>query len=146
MAHLFDIFVPGIPVPQGSKTPWGTEANPQTRPWRATLAWYARKAWNAKPPMSGPLYLVVEFFFPRPKSHYRTGKNAGKLKPTAPRWKPGKPDGDKLQRAVQDALVDAGVIRDDALFVAWHGSKEYADQPGVKIIVTEEPDNDPPNT
>jgi hypothetical protein len=28
----------GIPAPQGSKTPWGSEANPRTRPWRATVA------------------------------------------------------------------------------------------------------------
>jgi len=135
---MIQFFVPGIPAPQGSKTPWGTEANPQTRPWRATLAWYARKSWNARPPMTGPLYLVVEFFFPRPQCHYGTGRNAGRLKLTAPRWKAGKPDGDKLQRAVQDALVDASVILDDACFVAWHGSKEYADQPGVRITVTGE--------
>ena len=51
--------------------------------------------------------LRCEFVFPRPLSHYGTGKNATKLKPSAPRYHVKTPDLDKLVRGVCDSIGDA---------------------------------------
>mgnify|MGYP001584134830 FL=1 len=79
-----------------------------------------------------PVYLGIEYIFPRLKRH-----------PTSPLSLPppphtSKPDGSKLQRAVEDALTDAGVWGDDAQVCKWHGVKRYAlvgESPGVQITI-----------
>ena len=55
-------------------------------------------------PLLGPLMLQIDCFFSRPKSHYRTGKNAHLLKDDAPEWHISKPDSDNLQKFIFDAL------------------------------------------
>lgn len=113
--------VAGTPAPQGSKTRtrWGgmREDNPRTKPRRATVTAAALDARQGRPTLTAPVRLGLVFALPRPKSHYRTGKHAGQLKPNAPRYCSTKPDASKLARAVEDALVDAAVIRDDSLVV-----------------------------
>ncbi len=82
--------------------------------------------------------VTIVAILPRPKGHFGTGKNAERLKESAPR-RPGKaPDIDKVARAVGDALVAARVLDDDAQIVALVASKHYAakGQPtGVQIDV-----------
>jgi len=39
-----------------------------------------------------PVCVDINFYFPRPKSHYRTGKYAGQLKENAPSYHTKKPD------------------------------------------------------
>jgi Holliday junction resolvase RusA-like endonuclease len=108
-------------------------------------------------PLDEPLMFGVEFLFPRPKTHFRkcisTHLTAGfarqcknclgtgrMVKYDAPKYVTGKPDKDKLIRAVGDALVMAGVVRDDSLFVRDHesGCKRYANpgqEPGAWIRI-----------
>lgn len=130
-----EFFVPGVPAPQGSKTKWGTEANPRTRPWRATVAWHAADAYAGQPPMLGEIRVYANFKFPRPKSHL-TAK--GELRRGA-RWaKTSKPDLDKLLRALLDGLTDGGVFRDDAQVAYVSAWKHYSDQPGVSVDVRED--------
>ena len=50
------------------------------------------------------IVLDLLFRFPRPRSHFGTGRNAGQLKPSAPFYVRTRPDLDKLARAVGDAL------------------------------------------
>lgn len=71
--------------------------------------------------------LVVEITFrlARPASHFGTGKNAGKLKPSAPPFPIGTPDADKLCRAVLDALKGTA-YDDDSRVVEPHPRKVYA--------------------
>jgi Holliday junction resolvase RusA-like endonuclease len=122
----------GIPVPQGSKTRWGTEDNPHTRAWRATVAEQAAQL--GAEPLLGPVSVTVSFVFPRPKAHYRTGKFADQLRPAAPMWHTSVPDLDKLQRAIGDAL--AGVlIRNDSQICAWHVEKTYGAMPRADVTV-----------
>lgn len=83
----------------------------------------------------GPVLVTATFTFPRPKSHYRTGKNAHLLRDDAPHYKTGHPDLDKLQRAIGDSLTGI-VVRDDKQIVAWNTVKSYADLAGVEIIVS----------
>jgi len=117
----------GTPAPQGSKirTRWGVrDDNPATKPWRANVAGEAAAAWHGNPLISGPVEVDATFVFPRPKSHFGTGRSADTLKPSAPLWHATKPDGDKLARAIGDALTGV-VLRDDSLIVAWKIRKVY---------------------
>ncbi len=55
-------------------------------------------------PLEGVITLWCEFKFKRPKSHFGTGKNADKLKPSAPKYHLQKPDLDNLVKFVKDCL------------------------------------------
>lgn len=125
----------GEPAPQGSKTRWGSEDNPRTAPWRATVSAAAHEAMNGSGPFLGPCALEIVFYFPRPKAHYGSGRNAGVLKPGAPDYVTRAPDIDKLVRAVGDALKGLAV-RDDAQFALVRAKKVYG-TPRALIVVRE---------
>lgn len=114
----------GLPQQQGSKNPWGGEANKKLAPWRGHVSQVVKEAWGDAPLLLGPVKLVVTFAFPRPAAHYGTGRNAGVLKASAPKYKTSAPDLDKLQRAIGDALT-AQVFRDDAQVASWQVRKIY---------------------
>lgn len=126
----------GIPAPQGSKSPWGTESNPNTRPWRAAVAAEAAIAMKDHMTLVGPIHLDVVFEFTRPKGHYGTGKNAHALKGSAPRFHTSKPDVDKLARAIGDALTGI-VFRDDSQISRLTVAKLYNERAGASIFVQE---------
>lgn len=134
MTDPLHLHIPGEPKPQGSKKAFVrgrravlVEANPGLKTWRQTITHHAR-------PHAGtytgerPLSVTYRFFLPRPKS--------------VRRWLPWvKPDLDKLIRAVNDGLGDAGVWDDDGRITSITASKTYAttDQPpGVTITIREE--------
>lgn len=129
---LLSFTVEGVPVPQGSKTVFNgraVDANAKKlRPWRRQVVAAARAAMVAagiSEPFEGPLVLAHEFVFVRPKSVKRAHPSV-------------KPDGDKLLRALCDALTDAGVWRDDAQMVRWPGGKVYGPTPGARVSVYRE--------
>lgn len=130
------LFVPGIPAPQGSKEKWGAEANPRTAPWRAIVNDTAYRAMEGRALLDGPVFISGSFSWPRPKNHYRTGKNAGILRDDAPLFKVSTPDLDKCQRLVGDAFKGV-VLKDDAQIVCWNVVKVYADQPGIRLTIRE---------
>lgn len=133
---MIEITIAGVPAPQGSKTrtKWGVrEDNPATKPWRSAVAWEATAAMQNVELMTGPLALDALFYFPRPKSHYRTGKRAAELKETAPAHCATKPDTDKLLRAIGDALTGI-VCRDDSQFVLVTARKLYGSPRAVVTV------------
>jgi Holliday junction resolvase RusA-like endonuclease len=143
---VFSFSVDGVPAPQGSKTigkgkrgPFVREDNPATMPWRQAIAFAAREAMDdlGLPPLTDPVLLEISFRFPRPKSHYRTGKHAGELKPSAPAWCATQPDLDKLVRAVGDAITGIVVVS-DAQIVEVEAVKVYG-TPGMHLVVGEMP-------
>lgn len=88
----------------------------------------------------GAIKVDLDFFFHRPKSHYGTGKNADKLKTSAPKYHTKKPDKDNLEKAVTDALVDAGLLSDDSIIVYGTTSKAYCeegDEAGCMVYILE---------
>lgn len=102
----------GTPRAQGSKTMGTTkdgrsfmrESNDRLlRPWRKTVRAAAKAAMNDTPPRTGPVDLVVTFYFDRPKSH----------PPLTTTWPITAQFGDvdKLLRAVNDAMT--GVVFED---------------------------------
>jgi crossover junction endodeoxyribonuclease RusA len=129
----------GTPVAQGSKivtrTGFMYEANKQLKPWRDTVTAAAMEARDGAPPLIAPVRVIVTFAFPRPKSHYRTGRNAALLRDSAPLWHAQKPDADKCQRALGDALVVAGVLRDDSLIAAWSVDKVWDETGSMEVII-----------
>ncbi len=135
------IWVPGLPAPQGSKRHVGrgvmVESSKHVKPWREAVKWAAREAADASSweMADGPVVLSVVFLFIRPKSHYGTGKNSGVLKKDAPIYITRKPDLSKLIRSTEDALVDAGVIRDDSLIVEIAAFKRYGKNQGAQIWI-----------
>lgn len=133
----------GTPAPQGSKTRtrWGVrEDNPNTKPWRATVAAEAAHARPNGELIAEPVGVVATFVFPRPKHHFGTGRNAHTLKSGAPYWCPTKPDADKLARAIGDALSGV-LLRDDSLIVSWQIRKVYG-APARAHILIDAPDSD----
>jgi Holliday junction resolvase RusA-like endonuclease len=91
--------------------------------WRADVKRAAEDAigdWRGSMfPLDGALLLTVVFSLPRPKSHYRTGRNAHLLRDGAPARPAGMPDLSKLLRSTEDALKTAGVYVDDARIVEY---------------------------
>lgn len=134
----------GTPQQQGSKRVFGgraVEANKKLAPWRADAIATLAKAMAEQQvgQFAGPVTVEAAFNYARPAAHYGTGRNADRLKPSAPHHKPSAPDLDKLQRALGDALTQAGVLRDDALIVEWKVVKRWAAAPSVQVTVSTAP-------
>jgi Holliday junction resolvase RusA-like endonuclease len=133
----FEVF--GRPIPQGSKTVVRTKRGATMRddnaatlkPWRAAVAEAATRAMtvgvgDGLPMLHGPVRLRAEFRFERPRSHYGTGSNYRRLRPVAPRYVTGRPDLDKLLRAIGDGITGI-VVADDAQIVALTAIKSYGE-------------------
>ena len=134
------LFVEGVPVPQGSKRHVGhgvlIESSKKVEPWRRRIVAAIRAAGWDRHPLDGAVAVRLVFFMPRPKAHFRTGRHAGELRPLSPQWHTSYPDVDKLVRAVFDAIAQSGAIPNDSHIVSVAASKAYADpgQPtGVHI-------------
>ena len=125
------------PAPQGSKRHVGNgrmiESSKQVKPWRY-LVQQAAVA-TQQPTITGPVSLSCVFLFPRPKSHFNS---KGTLKPSAPKFHSVKPDGSKCLRSTEDALVDSGLLQDDARIAISSFTKRYTtgtEHPGAIITI-----------
>jgi crossover junction endodeoxyribonuclease RusA len=132
------VWVAGTPAPQGSKRALGAgrpggkirlvESSKRVAPWRedvrqAFLDWIPRlqsgeEVGRVAFPTNMPVVVKIVFVMPRPKATPKT-------RATPPAVK--KPDLDKLERAVLDALKSAGVYADDSQVVALYGYKRLAE-------------------
>ncbi len=156
------ITVHGKPAPQGSKrafavrgkggVPTGRVAviessHDRVKSWRQAVIDAALGANRPEEnwPLEGPIRIGLIFALPRPKGHFRTGKNAHLLRESAPRFPVGVPDLSKLLRATEDALTDAGIWRDDSQIVAYgrlekiyagHYGDHVLTSPGAMITIT----------
>ena len=130
----------GRAITQGSKTRtrWGMrdDNGDRLKPWRDTVTAAAIDALDGAEPIEGPVSVGITVAIARPAGHYGSGRNAERLKPSAPTSPIGRNSGDvdKLARAILDACTTARVWLDDAqvdeLRVAkfWigRGAREYA--------------------
>lgn len=130
---VFRVKVYGTPQQRGSKSPFvprlsdGSlarrpngnplivvrDSNKRSGDWMAAVRQAAGEVWQGDL-LDEPLVLQVRFWFARPKSHYGTGRNADKVKASAPREHAQEPDLSKLVRCLEDALTGV-VYRDDRL-------------------------------
>lgn len=129
--------VDGAPVPQGSMRARLSSSGQlyvhdsqahKLRAWRREIRDAAR-AHAATPLLQAKVKLRLMFRVPCPRTRPEL----------AGAWCGTKPDTSKLARAVEDALVDAHLIVDDAQVVVLTAGKRYANPPhtfpGVDITV-----------
>lgn len=149
MNDLHRIVIVGDPAPQGSKRHLGNgvmvESSKKVKPWRTDVRDAIADQYDG-PRLDGPLHVGLTFVFDRPKSHWRTGRNAHLLKSSAPSFPAGaRNDLDKLVRAVLDAATSAGLWVDDGQVVWLAAAKVYAGPdapmqlPGCVLEVAEAP-------
>jgi len=132
-ARTFDVFIHGIPQPQGSgqaflnpktKKPIYSSMTPSVREWRQVVKNYLSLNWCGSP-FDGNIVASLIFVFPWVKS--------------APKriFHIVSPDEDKLCRAMLDALTKGAAITDDARVFAPTPIGIYGDEPGVHILLQE---------
>ena len=80
-----------------------------------------------KKPLTKPIKAQLYFYEVRPKSHYRTGKYAGELKPTAPKFNVVKKDIDNFVKFVFDSL-NKHLYNDDSQIFELVCGKYYSDR------------------
>jgi crossover junction endodeoxyribonuclease RusA len=128
--------VVGVPQPQGNKTVFNGHVVEGRRPaareafasWRGAVTDAARATCAEHGPMpAGPLHLSLTFWMPKPASARK-----------AEVWCWKRPDIDKLERAVLDALEQSGLIGNDSQVVSVAARKPYAIDraPGVQVSIT----------
>lgn len=158
--------VSGQPRPAGSKNavPLGRRNDagvfiPYTRPdgtpivnqrdssgerganWRADIRQAVAAALEqAHELCDGPLAVRTTFYIARPKGHYGSGRNAGVLKDAAAAYphQSKLADGDKLSRALHDALTSVVWIDDSRVCECWW-SRAYG-QDGARVDIYELPE------
>jgi Holliday junction resolvase RusA-like endonuclease len=144
MQKEITFFVQGVAAPGGSKKGFYIKSinrvvmapdSKKTKPWMALVSACAKEAYSG-PLLTGAIELSIQFRFCRPKGHYGTGRNAGILKASAPKYHTVKPDCTKCLRSTEDAMTGI-IFRDDSQVVKHHTSKVYVERDcGAMITVT----------
>lgn len=147
MKNSVHFFVPGTPAQMGSKKGFVINGrvnivddnSNKRKNWAASVSQAAYNAMqrNRLDVFHEPVIIGLEFSYIRPDSHCGTGKNAGKLKASAPRHKSTEPDLDKLIRCVLDALTKI-VYVDDRRVVRIDACKVWGEQEGLSVEVYEQ--------
>lgn len=126
-----DLFIPGVPRPQGSKTSLGRgrmiESSKYVKNWRERVAYFALQHHPAPIDRLVPVRLLADFIMPRP--------TATPKRRTPPAIR--QPDLDKCIRAIGDALTGIAWT-DDAQVIEIRATKRLAELdegPGVRIRV-----------
>lgn len=104
--------------------------NAHEKPWRQFIADTIRTRFS---PLSlidktQHVFICETFYLLRPVNKHARGRAYPNVKP----------DIDKLQRALHDALTDSGLIIDDSIITEVYASKEYVETPeetGVYVII-----------
>lgn len=112
------------------------ESNPKSKSWKGAIAAAAAAQMGPMPLLRGALSVEFRFYVPRPMGHYGSGKNAGIVKGSAPKWPTVKPDVLKLARAVEDAMTKVAWL-DDCQIVVERLVKAYGEPARVEITITE---------
>ena len=135
---VIEFVVPGLAAPQGSKRMVRLrngrtvliEQSKRLKPWRAVVAYEAGRAFTGDQ-VECDVTVSAEFIIERPKSHKTA---AGAVKASAP-GSPGKPDLDKLCRALLDGLT--GVIyRDDSQVIYLNAMKRFGDRSETVVTIS----------
>lgn len=141
VTHL-QIRIPGTPRTQGSAALSGGRMFKKAteKAHRELAVWLMRKEWAGAHIFTGPVRVDIRAEFARPAAHYRTGRFAADLKPSAPHTPHAqKPDADKIARLLMDALTLAGAIKDDSQVAELRVEKRWIPrdaEPGTVVHLT----------
>ena len=145
---MISLRVHGVPASKGSKNlgrnrrtgaPIMYESARGLPAWSAAVVKATAAARPVMIPARTPTRVTIIFYMPRPKSHYGTGRNSCRLKPSAPTWYTSKPDIDKLVRATYDGLTVGKAWADDAQVCSETTDQRYVpegESPGALIIIS----------
>lgn len=139
------ITIPGEPIahPRAKVTAFAGRARMYTptkngiAEYKALIRLEARRVYSGAA-IDSAVQVDCEFIFSRPKSHFRTGKHAGRLRDDAPRWHDKKPDRDNCDKAVLDALKGV-VLQDDCRVASGSIIKRFVardENPGTIISIS----------
>jgi Holliday junction resolvase RusA-like endonuclease len=141
MSAVISFFAPGIPEAQprakaqirrfGNKTFAHVYTPGTAENWKSCIA-AAAKPYVPAEPITGPVQVDCTFTLPRLIGHYGTGKNAGKLKESAPQYHVVKPDLDNAMKCVWDVIVYLRFIMDDTQICKSWSEKIYENPPALK--------------
>jgi Holliday junction resolvase RusA-like endonuclease len=134
---MLSFTVPGIPQGKG-RARFGngrTYTPAKTVAYESLIALAGQQAMKGRDPIKSPIYLMVDAFFPIPKSW----SAARRQKATSSLvWHVSRPDSDNILKAVGDGLN--GIVWDDDSQVAFAKvTKQYAETP--RLVITVEPLN-----
>ena len=99
----------------------------RTAEWERGTAFVLRGLWKDVP-FDGPVEVRLLAAAPRPKRLMRKKDPDGLI------WKPKTPDADNIEKCTWDAIVMAGIIRDDCLVVKSECQDCYAEKDGIPRI------------
>ncbi len=130
----------GRPVIKNGRQIWSSSVYtpPVAEGWKSQVAMAARQ-YVPDQPFTGPLQVDCTFYLPRPTTHYGSGKNAGKLKDSAPKYCETKPDLDNAIKCVWDVCSQLRIWLDDRQIVKSCSEKLYevpgSITPGVQVVI-----------
>jgi len=145
---ILRISIPGQPVgkgrPRASIRGFGTarahiamHTPKKTATWEASAEWALRGAWLGRESLNHPVAVTVWAVGRRPQSQVPSDRKLAAHPELGLRmWRPTKPDVDNVIKAALDALVNAGVLRDDVLVVDVRGLSLWASiAEGPKVVI-----------
>lgn len=91
-------------------------------------------------PISGACRVDLCFYFERPKTHWKHGKEYKVLKESAPVYHETKPDVDNLSKLIMDCASNAAIWVDDRLVSIVNVTKKWAthEPPGCLVCIDTE--------
>ena len=104
---------------------WGGTYDPSKKDKKALLNKVFE--YTPKKPLEGALQMILVFYMPRPKSHFRTGKYSHLLKDDSPINHIKTPDADNMAKLVMDALDMGNFYKNDSQICQLQIEKLYCD-------------------
>jgi Holliday junction resolvase RusA-like endonuclease len=125
--------VPGLPQGKGrARFGNGRAYTPaKTVAYEGLIALAGQQAMGNRALIEAPIYLMVDAFFPIPKSWPKARKQAATSSLV---WHVAKPDADNILKAVGDGL-NGVVWKDDTQIAFAKITKQYAEVPRLQVIV-----------
>lgn len=129
--------IPGRPATKGSvrftRGNYAKPDNPRLESWTAVAKFEAREAMHGQRPTQEPVYVQADFYYSRPKCHYRT---KGGLRDDAQAFPMGRADVDKCLRALLDAMIGTVVV-DDGQVVQVVANKRWTEEADRTMVRVE---------
>jgi Holliday junction resolvase RusA-like endonuclease len=129
---MISFFINGIPKPQARARTFMRKGAKFPTTWSPKSDWFSvvyatALANRPKAPLDGPLCVELSLYLPKPKSAPKS-----KERPDV------RPDLDNYEKAILDALTQAGIWTDDGRICELHSAKFYAKlQSGCKVEIKE---------